>query len=207
MILFVDFEASSLTQDSFPIEVAWVGENGIGEAHLIRPAEAWLRTVRTGTAWSKASEAVHGISLKQLIDEGEPVDAVARRALAVLGAPGGRAVSDQPNYDAAWLRDLLDAAGLGPVPAIGPVDDVLRQCFLPLARLLPPLGDPGRDAAVRELQDRANLVLRECADEEEHAHGTRHRALPDAQSHWRVWRAVKERAERLHAEHRGGRRR
>jgi hypothetical protein len=38
MIVFLDFEASSLARHSYPIEVAWVFEDGASEAHLIRPA-------------------------------------------------------------------------------------------------------------------------------------------------------------------------
>ena len=81
---------------------------------------------------------------------------------------------------------------------------MLRECFLPLARLLPPVGNERREAARRELLDRANSVLRGCAQDEERTRGTRHRALPDAQSHWRVWRAVKGKADAMLAEQHGG---
>ena len=203
MILFVDFEASSLEQDSFPIEVAWVAEDGTGETYLIQPAEAWARAIRAGTAWSQTSERIHGIPLDMLVSEGKPAEEVARRALDVLSEPGARPVSDQPNYDGAWLRDLLDAAGFGPVPRLGAVDDVLIECFLPLARLLPPLDDPKRGMAVRDLQEAVSRIMAECANDEDRSRvGVCHRALPDAQSHWRVWRAVKNRAEALLAERR-----
>ena len=55
MRLFVDFEASSLHVGSFPIEAAWVREDGVGEAHLITPEDDWHE-------WSYASESIHGIS-------------------------------------------------------------------------------------------------------------------------------------------------
>jgi hypothetical protein len=42
MIYFLDIEASSLDHDGFPIEVAWIDENGKGEAYFIRPADHWL---------------------------------------------------------------------------------------------------------------------------------------------------------------------
>ena len=35
---FIDFEASSLTVKSYPIEVAWNLEDGTIESHLISPA-------------------------------------------------------------------------------------------------------------------------------------------------------------------------
>lgn len=41
MVVFLDSEASSLDRKGFPIEVAWVFENGDEESHLIRPAEGW----------------------------------------------------------------------------------------------------------------------------------------------------------------------
>jgi hypothetical protein len=42
MHVFLDFEASSLAKDSYPIEVGWVFEGGTGaESWLIRPAPDW----------------------------------------------------------------------------------------------------------------------------------------------------------------------
>jgi hypothetical protein len=38
MRTFLDFEASSLSDESYPVEVAWVFEDGHAESHLIRPA-------------------------------------------------------------------------------------------------------------------------------------------------------------------------
>lgn len=38
MIVFLDFEVSSLSERSYPIEAGWVFEDGRGEARLIRPA-------------------------------------------------------------------------------------------------------------------------------------------------------------------------
>jgi hypothetical protein len=35
MIVFLDFEASSLAKRGFPIEIAWIFESGEGEAHLL----------------------------------------------------------------------------------------------------------------------------------------------------------------------------
>lgn len=50
MLAFLDFEASSLAERSYPIEVGWVFEDGAGEAHLIRSAPEW-------TDWTIAAEA------------------------------------------------------------------------------------------------------------------------------------------------------
>ena len=57
MLAFLDFEASSLAKDSYPIEVAWVFEDWASEAHLIRPAARW-------TDWDTGAERMHGFSTK-----------------------------------------------------------------------------------------------------------------------------------------------
>lgn len=77
MLAFLDFEASSLGKQSFPIEVAWVFEDGAAEAHLIRPAPTW-------TDWDPQSEAIHHISRDTLIAECEPHDWVAQRMIDQL---------------------------------------------------------------------------------------------------------------------------
>ncbi|MFT8246485.1 hypothetical protein [Roseomonas sp. BN140053] len=48
MLYFLDLEASSLHYGGFPIEVAWVAEDGVGEVHPISPAPGWGE-------WSNAS--------------------------------------------------------------------------------------------------------------------------------------------------------
>ena len=63
MIVFLDFEASSLSDESYPIEIGWAGEDGSTEQHLIRPAPGW-------TDWSATAEAVHRIERDQLLAEG-----------------------------------------------------------------------------------------------------------------------------------------
>jgi hypothetical protein len=53
MKVFLDFEASSLSDRSYPVEVAWVFQDGRSESHLIRPATEW-------TDWDDEAEAIHG---------------------------------------------------------------------------------------------------------------------------------------------------
>ncbi|MBU2359980.1 MAG: hypothetical protein KKB02_13795 [Alphaproteobacteria bacterium] len=62
--VFVDFEASSLDADSWPIEVgvAWISDGTVHSwSSLIRPETHWKRS-----AWSAASAQVHGITLSDL---------------------------------------------------------------------------------------------------------------------------------------------
>jgi hypothetical protein len=87
MLVFLDFEASSLAKRSYPIEVAWVFADGRSEAHLIRPAPSW-------TDWDEQSEAIHHILRSTLLSAGEPHDAVAQ------------------SWDGKWLSVLLRGAGL-----------------------------------------------------------------------------------------------
>ena len=72
---FLDFEASSI--GGYPIEVGWArlpGKFKIAEAaivshgFLIRPDERWLAD--PDFRWDPAAEALHGISMNQLMAEG-----------------------------------------------------------------------------------------------------------------------------------------
>ena len=94
MLVFLDFEASSLGKHSYPIEVAWVFADGPCEAHLIRPAPDW-------TEWDSASEAVHGIARGLLLTDGEPHDGVARRMVERLA--GHDLLASAPSWDGKWL--------------------------------------------------------------------------------------------------------
>ncbi|MDB5699613.1 MAG: transcriptional regulator [Alphaproteobacteria bacterium] len=101
--VFLDFEASSLSDESYPIEVAWVFEDGRGEAHLIRPAPGWEE-------WSAAAEDIHRIPRAILKAAGMPHDAVARRMVETLA--GHDLLATAPSWDGKWLSVLLRAAGL-----------------------------------------------------------------------------------------------
>lgn len=103
MLVFLDFEASSLSKQSYPIEVAWVFEDGVSEAHLIRPATGW-------DEWDARAEALHHIRREQLDTEGEAHDAVARRMIEALDGHDLRASA--PSWDGKWMSTLLRVAGL-----------------------------------------------------------------------------------------------
>ncbi|HEV7717616.1 MAG TPA: transcriptional regulator [Arsenicitalea sp.] len=103
MRVFLDFEASSLAKDSYPIEVAWVFEDGRSEGYLILPAPAW-------TDWDEGAEAVHRITRAELVAEGTPHDVVARRMLEALA--GHTVYASAPSWDGKWLSTLLRTAGL-----------------------------------------------------------------------------------------------
>lgn len=182
MIRFLDLEASSLLPGSFPIEIAWVDEDGRGESHLIRPPERWLRRDRGMPGWSAESERVHGIGLQQLLDQGEPVEEVARRAKEALLGSTVIVASDAPDFDGRWLATLLDAGGVRTRATLVEVSRVYVLACAPLLRAISP-SDKHAIAAVQ------GLIL-EIEEREERRDQVRHRALPDAEKLWRTWRAI-----------------
>ena len=142
-LVFLDFEASSLLPGSFPIEVAWVLEDGSGESHLIRPADGWLDPARGNPGWSPQSERVHGISLSTLAEDGKPAEKVAAMAQAVLSSPQVLACSDAPSHDAYWLQRLYEAGGIRRGRHFGRRPTGLRHALPPVARPPASGGRPG----------------------------------------------------------------
>lgn len=118
--IFIDFEASSLSTDTWPIEVgiAWLeGTRVITESKLIRPRPEWDLE-----DWSPVSAEIHGIELSELRNA-ETADEVSRWLLEVVGE--AVLVSDAPEFDQRWLDRLLGEAG----PTIRDFDNVLWQAF------------------------------------------------------------------------------
>lgn len=109
----LDFEASSLAMESYPIEVgitvgARIGNDPERWSTLIRPTNEWL----TNGEWDQEAQAVHGIAREEL---GEGLS--ARLTMEELNArvPAGVIVlCDGGAYDPMWLRRLACAAGVKP---------------------------------------------------------------------------------------------
>lgn len=169
MRVFLDFEASSLEKHGYPIEVAWVFEDGRSESHLIRPALQW-------TDWDDEAEALHGISRSKLESEGEPAEAVARRLLETLAEH--EVYASAPSWDGKWLSALLRAAGL-PRHAmrLKDTDKAQAETARDTLRLRVP---------VEQLDDIVMRVL-----ERVHAKAAeqqvKHRALEDAEQERQLW--------------------
>jgi len=178
-IVFLDFEASSLGKEGYPIEVAWVFASGEEESHLIRPAPSWID-------WDAKAGRIHGISREQLRLEGASLEDVAQRMVSVL--TGRKLYATAPSWDGKWLSKLLRAAGL-PRHALRLEDtelahrrivrDVLRNAQVPL--------DMHR-ALMKELLAQAQRVNDENGP-------AAHRALADAQREQRLWLDIRHRAE------------
>ncbi len=118
-LMVIDFEASSLDLDSYPIEVGiacWPApdEPVFGWSTLIRPAGAWTRQGH----WSPASAKVHGIRGSDLVAHGHLPEQVAAALNEALG-PGGIAWCDGADYDEHWTSVLFKAANIRPTFTLG----------------------------------------------------------------------------------------
>jgi hypothetical protein len=174
MRAFLDFEASSLSDESYPIEVAWVFEDGGSETHLIRPAPSW-------TDWDPQAALTHGYSRADLLAEGEPHDAVARRL--VEGLTGHAPFASAPSWDGKWLSVLLRSAGF-PRHLVRLQDTEVAQAEA-VAEVLGGVVPAEELAAVT--MSILDLVRREKA-----ALPVRHRALDDARQERWAWLRTKE---------------
>ena len=165
--VFLDFEASSLSKISYPIEVGGVHEDGSGEAHLIRPAPDW-------TEWDETAEVVHHISREMLQNEGEPHDEVCARLLTLFES--NTVLASAPSWDGHWLSMLLRASGLP--RHLHRLQDT-EIAFLEAAR-----------AKTSTEAQAAQLVVAARAKVDAQPAG--HRAEADARREWAIWRTIVE---------------
>lgn len=178
MLVFLDFEASSLSERSYPIEVAWVFEDGRAEAHLIRPAPEWVD-------WDPAAQAIHGIDRATIEREGTPHAEVAQRMLDQLTGHDLRASA--PSWDGKWLSVLLRGAGLPRHSLrLRDSDEALKD--LGRSTLHDAIPAAELDKTVCDLIARVDLVQTD---------GNRHRAFPDARAEYARWVAVRTAADEL----------
>lgn len=168
MFIFLDNEASSLNVESYPIEIAWVGEDGRSENFLIRPEPGW-------TDWSEEAEALHGLSRDTLMREGSPAALVAQRFLTAT--ENCRIVTDAPAFDRGWLQKLCGVVG-EKEPAVHPV----LEAWVEALRLAHGGASAEEDAT----------LLAQVRIREEKRTAPRHRALPDALELWRIWKDLRD---------------
>jgi hypothetical protein len=177
--VFLDFEASSLNKESYPIEVAWVFASGGEESHLIKPADFWMD-------WDLASEATHHLTREKLMREGTSHEEVARRMLDVLS--GHALYATAPSWDGQWLSKLLRGAGL-PRHALCLQDtDVAHENAV--IRILQQAG-----ISEGEQTRLAKDILAQARLKDEAEGEPVHRALADAKRELGVWRDVQRRAQ------------
>lgn len=165
MRVFLDFEASSLNKDSYPVEVGWVLEDGTGEAHLIRPAPGW-------TDWDDTAEAMHGLSRSRLQRDGVPHDVVCARLIELFR--DNLVHASAPSWDGHWLSMLLRAADQ-PRHLLRLTDT--EDAFVAAAQAR--LGPQAGAGTVAEAIAAARAVVE--------ARPVAHRALADARREWEIW--------------------
>jgi len=115
--IFADFEASSLSGDSYPIEIAW----NIGlsiESHLINPY-----SIHSWTDWDPAAQAVHGLNRNYLSNHGEHPRTVAERMNQELG--GQTIYFDGLPHDQWWMYALFEAVSVWPLFKLGDTQSLL----------------------------------------------------------------------------------
>jgi hypothetical protein len=169
MLVFLDFEASSLAKDSYPIEVGWIFEDGTAASFLIKPAPDW-------TDWSSESEEIHGISRSMLENEGMSVEAVANEMLSSLA--GHELYASAPSWDGKWMSVLLRRAG-HPRHALRLKDS--EEAFTIAARQV--LGSSADEPLISSIVAESMLA-------KERGPAT-HRALADARAEYACWLRVR----------------
>lgn len=124
---FVDFEASGIAPDSYPIEIAIVSADFEYQA-LIRPVCYW-------THWSFDAQDMHGISRESLLAHGVASNVIADELNRMFA--GARLCSDSPQ-DHFWLETLFEAAGVEATFELLPLESFVgRSGANEIYRLLP----------------------------------------------------------------------
>lgn len=125
---FIDFEASGIAPNSYPIEVAVVFPDGEYQA-LIQPATYWDH-------WSYDAQDMHQITREQLVNEGTPAIQVAQRMNELFD--GKILCSDNP-ADCFWLDVLYEAAGIEATFEVKPIEVFIgREAATEALTLRPP---------------------------------------------------------------------
>lgn len=163
--VFLDFEASSLSYNSHPIEVAWSNEQGQLQSYLIKPEDEW-------TDWdSFAEQAIHHISRVQLHKEGHSAEFVTAKMRQQLS--GQTVYTADPAFDRMWCEKLFDYQGdSNALPfKIAGFGEALQQHFV-----------------VRDIPDETQIIA--IQTEIRNAICSRHRAAADVQYLRDVYKAL-----------------
>lgn len=125
-IAVIDFEATSLTLESYPIEVGVARVASTTStintwSKLIAPDPAWQMDAQ----WDLDAERVHGISRWQL-QQGERATAVMA-ALNEATAGATLVLCDGGHYDVLWLNALSSAAAMAPAFRLTQIDSLFAE--------------------------------------------------------------------------------
>ena len=99
----IDIEASSLSEDSYPIEIGWNDGNGNIDSFLINPD-----SVAGWTDWSSDSEKIHKISRDVLIEKGVDPQYICEKLESNFR--NQTFYSDAPDWDLKWIDRLYSVS-------------------------------------------------------------------------------------------------
>jgi hypothetical protein len=150
-LLVIDFEASALSTESYPIEVGIAILNDPAStmeiwSTLIKPVPHWDMKAQ----WDPDAERIHGISRWSLRDGRSPREAMIElnRRIPI----GAKVWCDGGYYDLCWLKVLATAAETAPAFELYDLSDTLRRngalCnrYLTALNSVPPPHRAGPDA-------------------------------------------------------------
>ena len=122
---FLDFEASSLSWESYPIEVAWGNDKSNIESYLISP-----ESILTWNDWNVESQKIHKISRQELINSGVSPDSVCEHMVKKLS--NCVVYTDNPDWEGLWTRALFKSCTkqLPPID-IRHIDSLLIETVCP----------------------------------------------------------------------------
>ncbi|MBV0933557.1 3'-5' exonuclease [Marinobacterium weihaiense] len=123
-MICIDLEASGLSPDSYPIEIAWkCTRTGRSDTFLINPD-----SVPEWDYWDECAEELHGIEPELLQQQGISAEAACSRLNHAL--EGACVVSDAHAFDDFWLRRLFEACKVVPRFKLVGLETVLppKQC-------------------------------------------------------------------------------
>ena len=142
----IDFEASGLTKNSYPIEVGVT--NGKFEYQaIIRPYEHW-------THWSEEAEAIHHISRDSLLSEGTRPNDIAIELNGLL--VDQMVYCDSLHWDHFWCNVLFSDCGVTPSFKLVDIQELVSNSDSVLEAFLghkSKLESSGRFALHRALDD------------------------------------------------------
>lgn len=120
---FIDFEASGLSEDSFPLEIGWTKDGENVESYYIHPDPSWNLK-----SWSSAAQNLHGIELKSVFEFGVDTKIVSQAMNSALN--GYILLSDSASHDIRWANMIFQSAKIERKFKIVSVEKFLKQIGL-----------------------------------------------------------------------------
>jgi hypothetical protein len=100
----LDIEASGLSSNSYPIEIA-ISNGSLHYTALIKPSSEW-------THWDQGAQQLHQIERLALLNEGQNIDSVCWRINQLLGS--NTVFCDCEDWDGYWLHRLFSKSKYRP---------------------------------------------------------------------------------------------